>query len=66
MRTPVATTEDGRNVFRIEAMLQGGAGSLRPGMEGIAKVEIGERNLLWIWLHPLFDAARLAIWKWLP
>ncbi len=65
-RTPVAAAEDGRNQFRIEAELENADARLRPGMEGIAKVEVGQRNLLWVWLHPITDAARLALWKWLP
>jgi hypothetical protein len=31
-------------------------------MEGIAKIEAGERSLLWIWTHSLFDWLRL--WSW--
>ena len=30
---------------------------LRPGMEGVGKIEIGRRSLAWIWLHPLIDWA---------
>ena len=35
-------------------------------MEGLGKVAIGERKLIWIWGHTLFDWLRLSIWKWLP
>ena len=67
-RTPVATTDDSRNVFRIEASLDTPTlqRGLRPGMEGIAKVEIGQARLLWVWTHPMLDAIRLFAWKWLP
>ncbi len=41
-------------------------GFLRPGMEGVGKVEIGRRRLGWIWLHPLSDWLRLWSWSWLP
>jgi RND family efflux transporter MFP subunit len=66
--TPVATQQDGRNVFRVEAQIDGGARAtrLRPGMEGIGKVEVGEQRLLWIWTHGLLDWLRLALWNWLP
>ncbi|CAN5115626.1 hypothetical protein BH11PSE9_BH11PSE9_33000 [soil metagenome] len=64
--TPVASAEDGRNFFRVEALVEGGAGKLRPGMEGIGKVAIGERRLLWIWTHGLVDWVRLAVWRWWP
>ncbi len=64
--TPVASAEDGRNFFRVEARLEGEAPPLRPGMEGVAKVEIGERRLLWIWTHRLVDAVTLWAWSWWP
>lgn len=65
--TPVATQRDGRNVFAVEAAIDGAAPTgLRPGMEGIAKVLVGERSLLWIWTYGFFDWLRLAFWKWMP
>lgn len=65
--TPVATQRDGRNVFTVEARIEGGAPpGLRPGMEGIAKVGVGERSLLWIWTHGFVDWLRLSLWSWLP
>ncbi|MGR8919274.1 MAG: hypothetical protein ACU85V_06630, partial [Gammaproteobacteria bacterium] len=43
------------------------AGStLRPGMQGVGKVAVGERHLLWIWTHPFVDWLRLKLWSWLP
>jgi multidrug resistance efflux pump len=64
--TPVASAEDGRNFFRVEADVAGGAGKLKPGMEGVGKVNVGERRLLWIWTHSLVDWLRLALWRWWP
>jgi len=64
--TPVASAEDGRNFFRVEARVQGGEGRLRPGMEGVGKVRVGERRLLWIWTHRLVEWVDLALWRWLP
>lgn len=65
--TPVAVQRDGRNVFEVEASLEGGPPSgLRPGMEGIAKLVVGERSLLWIWTHGFVDWLRLATWSWMP
>jgi biotin carboxyl carrier protein len=65
--TPVATQRDGRNVFRVEARITGPTPpNLRPGMEGVAKVSIGERRLLWIWTHGFVDWLRLALWNWAP
>lgn len=64
--TPVSTAEEGRNFFRVEAQMEGGARGLRPGMEGIGKISVGEQRWIWIWTHPLFDWARIFLWTWLP
>lgn len=64
--TPLTTSEDGRNYFRVEAVLEEPAESLRPGMEGIAKIGVGERRRLWIWTHDLLDWLRLVAWPLLP
>lgn len=64
--TPVAVAEDGRNYFRVEAGVKEGASSMRPGMEGLGKVEIGERSLLWIWTRRFTEWLRLKAWEWLP
>jgi RND family efflux transporter MFP subunit len=64
--TPIADAQSGRNVFRVEGLLTDNPGHLRPGMEGVGKIEIGRRNLAWIWLHPLIDWARVWAWHWLP
>ncbi len=63
---PVSNAEDGRNAFRVEASLEHPTDLLRPGMEGVAKVEVGRRRLLWIWTHKLVDGLRLRLWSWLP
>jgi hypothetical protein len=36
--------------------------SLRPGLQGVAKINAGQRPVAWIWGHRLVDWARLAIW----
>ncbi len=62
----VAEARDGRNVFTVEAALEGDAGLLRPGMRGVGKVDVGERRLLWVWTHALFDRVRLWLWAHAP
>ncbi|MEQ8234198.1 MAG: efflux RND transporter periplasmic adaptor subunit [Gammaproteobacteria bacterium] len=64
--TPVATQLDGRNVFRVEADLDAGEARLRPGMEGVGKIEVGRRSLLWIATHRFVDWLRLSLWNWMP
>lgn len=65
--TPVNTAKEGRNFFRVEAELDQSPGArLRPGMEGVGKIDIEERKYVWIWTHSLVDWARLWLWSWLP
>lgn len=64
--TPVSTAEEGRNYFRVEAQLDQSSNRLRPSMEGVAKVTIDRRLLIWIWTHHIIDWFRLATWKWIP
>ena len=59
---PVAVSGAGRNYFRVEAALDQPSDVLRPGMQGVAKVAMGRRKLLWIWTHAVFD--RLRLWAW--
>jgi RND family efflux transporter MFP subunit len=64
--TPISVAQDGRNFFRVEAHIDQGGARLRPGMEGVGKIEVGERRLLWVWTHALVDWLRLALWRWVP
>ena len=59
---PVAETTRLNNVFRIEAALEEPPALLRPGMRGVARIELGERKLLWLWTHGLIERVRL--WAW--
>lgn len=62
----VPTAEDGQNLFRVEAQLTQSVLPLRPGMEGVGKIAVGERRIAWIWTHRLLDWLRLQVWNWLP
>ena len=64
--TPVSTAREGRNYFRVEALLEVASERLRPGMEGVGKITIDRRKLIWIWTHQLIDWLRLQIWRWMP
>ena len=65
--TSVTSTIDGQNLFRVEAELAGNRQAvMRPGMEGVAKVEIDRRSNFWIWTRSLREWLRLFLWKWLP
>ena len=64
--TPVASAADGRNFFRVEATMDQHLDQMRPGMEGVAKIEISQEKLIWIWTRRLVDWLRLFIWNRLP
>ena len=64
--TPIATAAEGRNFFRVEAELNDDEQRLRPGMKGVARIEAGRHNLLWIWVREFVDWLRIFIWKWAP
>jgi multidrug resistance efflux pump len=64
--TPVSLSKDGRNYFRVEAKMERFSDRLRPGMEGVGKITIDERRLIWIWTHRAIDWLRLQIWKYRP
>ena len=59
---PVAISGEGRNYFRVEATLDEPSLLLRPGMKGVAKINMGQRKLIWIWTHTVVD--RLRLWFW--
>jgi RND family efflux transporter MFP subunit len=64
--TPVAEARNGRNLFRVEGHVTQSSTRLRPGMEGIAKIDVDRRLLAWTWLRPMIDWARLTAWHWSP
>jgi multidrug resistance efflux pump len=64
--TPVAAARDGKNLFRVEARLPQAPERLRPGMEGVGKVEVGKRSLWWVLTHSFTEWLSLALWSWLP
>lgn len=60
---PMAISGDGNSYFRIEAEFDQATPELRPGMEGVARIEMGERKYLWIWTHKLVDRVKLWLWS---
>ncbi|MCP3952421.1 MAG: HlyD family efflux transporter periplasmic adaptor subunit [Desulfobacterales bacterium] len=64
--TPVSSTEEGRNYFRTEAVMENPSDLMRPGMKGIAKIKIGRKKLIWIWTRRWVDWLRIFVWSRLP
>lgn len=62
---PLAQVEDGKSVFRVEAAVASDHPVLlRPGMEGVGKVEIDDRRLIWIWTRGFMEWMQLQWWRW--
>lgn len=59
---PLAHAEEGKNTFQVYARLRGSAGWMRPGMEGLAKLDVGDRTLLWIGSRRIVDTLRMWLW----
>jgi multidrug efflux pump subunit AcrA (membrane-fusion protein) len=64
--TSIASTDGGVNHFRAEADLGDAAVSLRPGMEGVAKIDAGSASALWVATRRLLAWTRLMVWEWTP
>lgn len=64
--TVAAKADDGANIFRVEASLNDSTDLLRPGMQGVGKINVGRARLIWIWTHEITEWLRLWFWSWLP
>jgi len=65
--TPVSSAAEGKNFFRVEARLGSyGLENLRPGMQGVGKINVDERKLIWIWTYKITHWMRMFFWTWLP
>ena len=60
---PEAVTESTGNVFIVDCSFPDGPESWwRPGMTGVAKLDVGSRRLLWVLTHRTADFLRLRLW----
>ncbi len=64
--TVAAKAENGANIFRVDASLNDHTRLLRPGMQGVGKINVGHARLIWIWTHEITEWLRLWFWSWLP
>lgn len=66
--TPVAKTTPGGVMYEIEARPNGagaGATGLRPGLQGVARIEMPARPLLWRAAVYSWQRLRMFVWTWL-
>lgn len=62
--TPETRISEGSNRFIVEAELNESPSELRPGMEGVGRIEMGEARMATIWTRELIDWLRLNLWQW--
>ncbi len=60
--TPLAEVVNQVNSFRVRARLLDRPKWMRPGMEGLARIDVGKKRYVWIWTHRLTDWLRMKLW----
>jgi biotin carboxyl carrier protein len=59
---PMGQPDEGSNIFELRCELTDPPGWLRPGMEGIAYIDTGDKRIIWILSRRIIDTARLWLW----
>ncbi len=59
---PLAIVKHKRNVFRVRALVRRPPDWLRPGMQGTARINAGQRRYIWIWTRGLINWIRMKLW----
>ena len=59
---PVAEADNEDNVFRVRLRLDETRPWIRPGQEGVAKVDAGQAAIGWIWTREALNWLRLKLW----
>jgi multidrug resistance efflux pump len=61
---PASEVVNQRNVFRVRAQFEtkDPIDWLRPGMEGVSKVDLGQRRWIYIWTRKFVNWVRMTLW----
>ncbi|MBF0177916.1 MAG: efflux RND transporter periplasmic adaptor subunit [Magnetococcales bacterium] len=60
---PIAVVKKGQNIFVVRARVLGHTAPWwRPGMSGVAKIDVEKRSILWIFTHRMVEFLRLLFW----
>ncbi|MEO0793809.1 MAG: efflux RND transporter periplasmic adaptor subunit [Verrucomicrobiota bacterium] len=60
---PAAQTRQEGSIFVARASFEGEPVEWwRPGMRGVAKIDVGDRSLIWVLTHRLVDFVRMKLW----
>jgi len=59
---PIAEVADQKNVFKVRVRLAERPEWMAPGMEGVAKIDLGSRSYGWLWTHKIVNWIRMKLW----
>jgi len=59
---PIAEVVKQDNVFKVRVRLLEIHPWMRPGMEGVAKIDIDQRPYAWIWTRKIINWVRMKLW----
>jgi hypothetical protein len=60
---PMATVVQTKNAFKVRVHIDSpNAQWLKPGVEGLAKIDVEPRKYGWIWTHKMVDWVRMKLW----
>lgn len=63
---PIARAAEGINGFEAVGRFRDPTGRVRPGMEGVARIDAGDRSYAHIWTRGLIRWLRLRLWSVIP
>jgi hypothetical protein len=59
---PIAEIVKQENIFKVRVRLSELYPWMRPGMEGVAKIDIDKRPYAWIWTRKIINWVRMKLW----
>ncbi len=62
--TPLAATREGRHFFEVEGQFDTPNAALRPGLQGVARIDASARPLATMVFGRLVNWLRLRLWSW--
>jgi len=63
---PRAETIDGELRFVAFGELSAGALEIENGMQGAARLDLGQATIYAVWIRPILETVYMFLWRWLP
>ena len=60
--SPIAEVVNQENIFKVRVRLLDTPVWMRPGMEGVAKIDLGKRSYVWIWTRKIVNWILMKLW----